>query len=199
MAWLEWQNFLFLAPLLAGLLFVMLTMLTGGIGDGESSEIADGTEAAGFDFLGWFGVGQGVSLSLLLPVLLSIFGLTGLVLNTFILEPVFRMAWLYAPIAILGGLFAASLAGRAFAKGFARAINANLKTSVKNSSDFVGCTGTTVFEVDSLQGAANIKDAFGNIHRVAARATTPIAANIAVRVARVEQSIFWLQVQEEDL
>lgn len=200
MAWLEWQNFLFLAPLLAGLVMAVLVVATGAIGDGDASDVhdmSDADEAHGFDILGWFGIGKGVPISLMLPVLLCSFGLVGTTLNTLILEPILRLPAIYAPIAALGALFATSILGRAFAKGFNKFTDANRKTAVKTSQDFIGCVGTTVFEVDPSNGAANIKDAFGNIHRVSVRANSVIAANQAVRVVAVENSLFLVEEKHD--
>jgi hypothetical protein len=207
MAWLEWWNFMFLAPLLAGVAMAVLVVITGGfdsghhadgsdaddgsshsdhaddIGDGD----ADGDDNHGFDLLGWFGIGKGVSLSLMLPVLLCTFGLAGLTLDV-ALEPVLRLPALYAPIAALGAVFAASLAGRNFAKAFIKFSDVNRKTSIKSGADMVGCMGSAVFSINAVGGAANIKDRFGNIHRVVAKTQgSSIAPNASVKVIAVEQ------------
>ncbi len=204
MAWLEWWNFLFIAPLLAGVTLAVLVVATGSIGHSDMDtdvdtnphvhDIGDGDSGSddtrGFDVLGWFGIGRGVSLSLMLPVLLCTFGFIGLVLDI-VFEPILRIPAVYAPIATLGALFASSLIGRSFAKAFVRFADLNRKTSIKGSKDLVGCAGTTVFEVDSSNGAANIKDAFGNIHRVVVRTkTSSIAANKAVKVIAEEQGLY---------
>jgi membrane protein implicated in regulation of membrane protease activity len=195
MAWLEWWNFMFLAPLLAGVAMAVLVVVTGGfdsgdhvddIGDGD----ADSDDNQGFDLLGWFGIGKGVSLSLMLPVLLCTFGLAGLALDV-VLEPVLRIPAIYAPIAALGAVFAASLAGRSFAKAFVKFADVNRKTSIKSGTDMVGCTGSAVFPIDSTGGAANIKDRFGNIHRVVARTRgSSIAPNSSLQVVAVEQGTY---------
>ncbi len=210
MAWLEWQNFLFLAPLLAGVVLAILVIATGSIGhsaDGHS-DFADGhsdthghdtgeaDDATGFDILGWFGIGKGVSLSLMLPVLLCSFGFVGLVFDV-LLEPMLRLPVIYAPIAALGALFASSLIGRGFAKAFVKFADVSRKTSIRDGQDLVGCSGTTVFEVDSSQGAANIKDSFGNIHRVVVRSTgLSFGANVAVRVVAQESGIYLVEEQK---
>ena len=175
---------------MAGLVMAVFVVATGAISDGDAT---DGESDADFDILGWFGVGKGVPLSLMLPILLCSFGLIGITLDVLILEPVLKNPVIYTPIAALGALFAMSLLGRAFAKGFNQLIDANRKTSVRNSKDFIGCVGTTVFEVDPNQGAANIKDSFGNIHRVSVRANSVIAANQTVLVVAVENSIFMVE------
>jgi membrane protein implicated in regulation of membrane protease activity len=211
MAWLEWWNFMFLAPLLAGVAMAVLVVMTGGLDSGDhagghddvdgtaghvnhADDIGDGDVNAdddhGFDLLGWFGIGKGVSLSLMLPVLLCTFGLVGLLLDV-VLEPVLRVPAIYAPIAALGAVFASSLVGRAFAKAFVKFADVNRKTSIKSGQDMVGCRGSSVFEIDQNGGAANLKDSFGNIHRVVAKTRAgQIASNMAVRVTAVEQGIY---------
>jgi hypothetical protein len=204
MAWLAWYNFIFLAPLLAGVAMAVLVVATGSIGDGDAGDSdhtdvhggdSDGDADKGFDILGWFGIGRGVPLSLMLPVLLCTFGLAGLTFDV-LLEPVLRTPMIYAPIAALGGLFASSLLGRAFAKGFVRFADVNRKTSIRGAVDLVGCGGSTVFEVGASGGAANIKDAFGNIHRVSVRSNTPLKANLPVRVVSAENGIYLVEEQK---
>jgi membrane protein implicated in regulation of membrane protease activity len=202
MTWLEWYNFIFLAPLLAGVAMAVLVVATGAVGHGDAGDHADGhdghdghgdaDDGKGFDILGWFGIGRGVPLSLMLPVLLCAFGLAGLTFDV-LLEPVLRLPALYAPVAALGGLFASSLVGRAFAKAFVKFADVNRKTSIRGATDLVGCEGTTVFEVDSNNGAANIKDAFGNIHRVSVRSSLPLKANVPVRVVSAENGIYLVE------
>jgi hypothetical protein len=203
MSWLEWQNFLFLAPLIAGVALAILVMVTGGFGDsGDGHGDSDGhdadniDESQGFDLLGWFGIGKGVSLSLMLPVLLCSFGFVGLFFNL-LLEPMLRLVVIYAPIAALGAFFASSLFGRSFAKAFIRFSDVHRKTSIRGGQDLVGCTGSSVFEVDSNSGAANIKDSFGNIHRVVVRSNgSSFGANVAVRVVAQENGIYVVEEQK---
>ncbi len=205
MAWLEWQNFLFLAPLLSGVAMAILVVVTGSIdsgadghghgdGHGHDGSDHDGSDAREFDLLGWFGIGKGVSLSLMLPVILCSFGFVGWGFNL-LLEPLLKLPALYAPIAALAGLFGSSLVGRGFAISFMRFIDRNRKTSIRGQKDLVGCTGSTVFEVDAQTGAANIKDSFGNIHRVVVRSkNSSIAANIPVQVVAEESGIYLVEV-----
>jgi hypothetical protein len=207
MAWLEWYNFLFLAPLLAGVVMAVLVVATGAVGvDGDGHDghdghdphdMHDGDEGKGFDILGWFGIGRGVPLSLMLPVLLCTFGLAGLTFDV-LLEPVLRLPVIYAPIAALGGLFASSLVGRAFAKAFVKFADVNRKTSIRGATDLVGCEGTTVFEVDATNGAANIKDNFGNIHRVSVRSKTHLKANLPVHVVSADNGIYLVEEHKND-
>jgi hypothetical protein len=198
MAWLAWYNFIFLAPLLAGVAMAVLVVATGAIGDGDADADdghSDADDGKGFDVLGWFGIGRGVPLSLMLPVLLCSFGLAGLSFDV-LLEPVLRLPVIYAPVAALGSLFVSSLVGRAFAKAFVRFADINRKTSIRGGLDLVGCTGSTVFEVDANNGAANIKDTFGNIHRVSVRSSTALKANLPVRVVSADNGIYLVEEQK---
>jgi Protein of unknown function (DUF1449) len=212
---LEWWNFLFAAPLVAGVVFAVIVVFTGlggeghhGDGDahaghGDSSEFAhtDGHGSDGdasshdqpFDLLGWFGIGRGVSLSVMLPVLLASWGLSGLVLNQ-LFAPVLRTPNLYAPLAALGALLGAAFVGRNFARAFRRFSDSNRKTSV-HTGELVGCRGTAVFEIDASGGAANIRDPFGNIHRVSARTNGErIEANSSITVQAFQNGIYLVTV-----
>jgi hypothetical protein len=179
----------------------VLVVATGAIGDGDAGDSdahdghGDADDGKGFDVLGWFGIGRGVPLSLMLPVLLCSFGLAGLTFDV-LLEPILRLPVIYAPVAALGGMFASSLVGREFAKAFVHFSDVNRKTSIRGALDLVGCTGSTVFEVDTNNGAANIKDTFGNIHRVSVRSSTALKANIPVRVVSAQQGIYLVEEQK---
>jgi membrane protein implicated in regulation of membrane protease activity len=194
MAWLEWYNFIFLAPFLAGVVTAISVVATGamGAGDADSHTDGDGHGEKGLDLLGWFGIGRGLPLSLMLTVLFFTFGLSGLGLNL-LLEPILRFPVIFAPVAALGALFASSLVSRAFAKALKNLTDVNRKTSIKSAADLVGCTGNTVFEVNDSHGAANIKDNFGNIHRVSVRSQHPLNANLPVRVIRAENGIYLVE------
>jgi membrane protein implicated in regulation of membrane protease activity len=218
---LEWWNFMFAAPLVAGVVFAVVVVVTGLGGEGGHDAHADsgdfvlaGTDGhahgpdgddgdghtdvegqqGGFDLLGWFGIGRGVSLSVMLPVLLTGWGLCGLVLNQ-LFAPVLRVPNIYAPVAALGALLGAAFIARNFARAFNRLSDTNRKTSVKEGG-LVGCRGTTVFEVTSDEGAANIRDPFGNIHRVSARTRgESIAANTGVTVLEYRGGVYVIAQQ----
>ena len=191
---LEWWNFVFVAPLLAGIVFALALVLSGlgadhaAGGDGEADEGA-------FDLLGWFGIGRGVSLTVMLPVLLIAWGITGLTLNA-LLQPILRLPLLYAPIALLGAIYGMGLAGRNLAKAFVRLTDSGRVTSVK-AGGLVGCAGSSVFEITVTGGAANIRDPFGNIHRISVRSTGGvIPANASITVLEFHKGLYVVQVSD---
>jgi Protein of unknown function (DUF1449) len=215
MAWLEWWNFLFIAPLGAGIILAVLVVFTGafsseggGHGHGDAADTADhdghfdgdhgdSDHGKSFDLLGWFGIGRGVSISVMLPILLTAWGLTGFLFNL-ILEPTLRFPQLFATFSVLGAFLGSSFVGRQFAQNFIRFADQNRKTNIQ-SAELVGCFGSSVFEISKEGGAANIKDPFGNIHRVSviSRGET-IQANIAVRVLEYQRGIYVVQEEVND-
>jgi hypothetical protein len=102
---LEWWNFMFLVPLASGLLLGLGVAVTGfGAGGGEveaAPDLADnGPDAPALT--GFFGLSQGIPLSIMLPILLVFSGLSGLLLNSFLsprLSPV-----VFVPLSLLGSL-----------------------------------------------------------------------------------------------
>ena len=193
---LEWWNFVFVAPLVAGIVFAVALVLSGLGADhaegGDDGDADDGT----FDLLGWFGIGRGVSLTVMLPVLLIAWGITGLTLNA-ILQPILRLPLLYAPIAMLGAIYGMGLAGRSLAKVFVRLTDANRVTSVK-AGGLVGCAGNSVFEITVTGGAANIRDPFGNIHRISVRSSSGvIPPNSNVTVLEFHKGLYVVQVSDQ--
>jgi Protein of unknown function (DUF1449) len=213
MAWLEWWNFMFITPLVAGVILAVLVVTSGAFsshtadhGHGESGDTADHDghfdsdghghdDGKSFDLLGWFGIGRGVSLSVMLPILLTGWGLSGFLFNL-ILEPVLRFPNLFAPFSIIGAFLGSSWLGRQFASGFTRFADQNRKTNIR-SAELVGCSGSSVFEISQAGGAANIKDPFGNIHRVSVTSQgETIKANVRVRVLEYHAGVY--VVREED-
>lgn len=185
---LEWHNFIFALPLAVGLLLSAGIVFSGfgasvdaSHSDGHGSN--DAPEHAGHETTdpahqgdhshdqhgsllgtvgGWFGLGKGASLTLLLPILLATWGLVGLLVNTAL------SSWLapaiFFPIAAILGLLGAGLAGN----GVASVVQSLLRQQGRNvrQQDLVGCGGRAAFRIDTSGGAANIRDKTGNIHRV---------------------------------
>jgi hypothetical protein len=215
MAWLEWWNFMFIAPLGAGIVLAVLVVFSGafssdsgGHGHGEATDTADhdghfdgdhadSDDGKSFDILGWFGIGRGVSISVMLPILLSAWGLTGFLFNL-ILEPTLRFPQLFTIFSVLGAFLGSSFVGRRFAQSFIQFADQNLKTNIQ-SAELVGCFGSSVFEISKDGGAANIKDPFGNIHRVSVVSRGEIIqANTAVRVLDYQRGIYVVQEEIND-
>ncbi|MCX7601507.1 MAG: DUF1449 family protein [Meiothermus sp.] len=183
---LEWHNFIFALPLAVGLLLSVGVVFSGlgGSAEAPSSEAQGSPDAhstgedgghetppdapayGGPNPLGtvgsWFGLGKGASLALLLPILLSTWGLVGLLVNAAL------DAWLppavFFPIAAALGLLAAGLAGN----GVASVVQGLMGQQGRNvrKQDLVGCGGRAAFRIDVHGGAANVRDKTGNIHRV---------------------------------
>ena len=175
-ALLEWWNFMFALPLVAalvigvGLAFTGLGAEGGHTADHDSDDADDGDHGeaeARLDPLAWFGFGQGAPLTVLLPALLAAWGLGGIVLNQ-VLEPVLRFPAVFAPVSAVAGLLVAALVGRAVAAGFRRALETNKPRAIKRGG-LVGQSGQAVFAINASEGVANVKDPFGNIHRISAR------------------------------
>jgi membrane protein implicated in regulation of membrane protease activity len=178
---LEWHNFIFALPLAVGLLLSIAIAFSGFGPSGEATQsdehgAPDTVEDADNDpspahnphgsmlgaLGGWFGLGKGASLTLLLPILLSTWGLVGLLVNTAL------DSWLppavFFPIAAILGLLGAGLAGN----GVASVVQNLLRQEGRNvrKQDLVGCGGRAAFRIDGSGGVANIRDKTGNIHRV---------------------------------
>lgn len=197
-ALLEWWNFVFALPLAAGLILSAVMAFSGlgssgGDGQAEGHADADGhgdleahadhggsshetsshstsseAESKGLDVPGLFGLGQGAPLSVMLPMLLAAWGLGGLVLNA-VLSPILRFAAVFAPISMIAGVFVAMLAGRVLGGLFGRFLEPDRRTAVRRGG-LVGCSGRAAYSITTAGGAANVRDAFGNIHRVEVRA-----------------------------
>jgi hypothetical protein len=206
MGLLEWWNFLFAAPLLAGVVLAVVFVLSGAAGHdgaghghdaaGEGHDAGHSGEDEGIDVLGWFGIGRGVSLGVMLSVLLASWGFLGLVLNV-ALEPFLRFPVLFVPLAAIGALLGAALVGRTFAGAFSKLTDTSTVTSI-HAGGLVGCSGTSVFDVTTDAGSANIRDPFGNIHRVSVRASgsQTIAPNTAVTVLEYRDGVYIVQIAE---
>jgi Protein of unknown function (DUF1449) len=208
MVLLEWWNFLFVAPLLAGVVLAVVLVLTGlgehgggehQVGDAAHDGVDHDTGDAGehsLDLLGWFGIGRGVSLSVMLPVLLVTWGLSGLVLNA-ALQTILRTPVLFAPLAALGAVLGMALVGRSFAAAFVRLTDTNRITSI-HTGGLVGCTGTSVYEISTQGGSANIRDPFGNIHRVGVRSSSQgvIPPNAAITVLEFHGGVYIVQASD---
>lgn len=212
-AFLEWWNFMFALPLVAGLI-LSAVMAFSGLGtsgtdhatdahadtdtdpdssdtdssDTGSSDAADADhdashdadhagngESRGFQLGQLFGLGEGAPLSVMLPMLLSAWGLGGLLLNA-VLSPVLRFPAVFAPLSVVGGLIVAMFAGRALTGVLKRVLETNRRTNISRGG-LVGCAGHAAFQITPSLGAANVRDPYGNIHRVEARCHEGVIAS----------------------
>lgn len=144
-----------------------------------------------------FGLGIGLPLSLGFPTLMILWGASGLIANG-LLSPLLRLPALYVPVSILLSLVAMAVGGRMAALTFRRAVGNNQPLAVKRGG-LVGSTGYAAFEINSEGGAANVKDPFGNIHRVVCRTLPgekPVEAGTEIIIVRFEPEAGFYYVEE---
>ncbi len=184
---LEWWNFMFLVPLLSGLLIGLAVVVTG-IGAGEAdadlevdadlepsfsattaeAEMVDAdtdTPALG-KILGFFGLGQGVPLSVMLPILLVMAGLMGLLLNS-ALSSLWPNPWFFAPVSLVASGLLAGIAAQGIARGLGRLLSP--KSTAIRRVDLVGQTGRAIYPITAQKGTAHVRDSSGMIHRLNCR------------------------------
>ncbi|MCA9839603.1 MAG: DUF1449 family protein [Trueperaceae bacterium] len=195
MAWLEWWNFMFLLPLVAGLLIGIALVATGALAEVsaelDAGDLSDGGElepgdaegetgeSAVAQVLSFFGLGQGIPLSVMLPLLFMTGGLSGLVLNMLI-SKLFPVPVVFATVSLFGSFFLSAFIGQ----GLASVLRGLFKARVTaiDSAGLIGLEGQAVYAISNIQGVAHVKDPFGNIHRISCRSALPIEAGMPVQV-----------------
>jgi hypothetical protein len=198
---LEWYNFIFALPLAVGLILSLSIAFSGlghsadagdhGHANGDHAhEVSSPLEKLG----GAFGFGRGLSPTLLLPILLSAWGLVGLrangIFGTFLPPSVYFLA------SALLGLVGAALIGNLTSRGFARVFNSSPPTT--NQRNLVGSAGRAVFRIDANNGVANVKDKQGNVFRVVCK-TLPgeaaLEAGSAIQIVDLdpEKGMYFVQ------
>ena len=199
---LEWYNFIFALPLAVGLILSLSIAFSGlghsvdagdhghAHGDGQAHETSSPLEKLG----GAFGFGRGLSPTLLLPILLSAWGLVGLLANgifgTFLPPSVYFLA--SALLGLVGAALIGNLTGRTFAKVF------NQGTPATNQRNLIGSAGRAVFRIDANNGVANVKDKQGNVFRVVCK-TLPgeaaLEAGSAIQIVDLdpEKGVYFVQ------
>lgn len=150
-----------------------------------------------FQALSFFGIGRGVPLSVMLPSLMVIWGVSGLILNG-VLLPLLRNPFLFAPLSVAGTLVLTSFAGRGLARTMRRLLGTE-KPSAITKSGLVGCSGRAVFRITSEGGVANVKDPFGNIHRIVCKVKPglqPIEAESKILVVQYlpEEGCYYVEL-----
>lgn len=179
---LEWWNFIFLLPLATGLLLGVAFTFTGAgadgseLGDGEAAEHPDllaeaetpegQAPSALSQLLSFFGLGRGVPLSVLLPVLLITGGMTGLLVNS-VLYPLIRHG---LPVALMSStlsLLTSGLIGQSVARTLSRFLR--VKPSASYKGGLVGLVGKSVYPISKDGGVIHVKDRAGSIYRLSAR------------------------------
>jgi len=175
---LEWWNFMFILPLVTGLVLAFALALTGAVGefgdaDGDIADAdADDADGAGNlssavgQVLGFFGLSQGVPLSVMLPILFVSQGLAGILLNR-VLSVFLPLAIIFAPISLALSILLAAIIGQSLVKTMRRLFIS--KTSSVTSKGLVGSLGKVVYAVSPTGGVVHVKDRYGNIHRLTCR------------------------------
>jgi membrane protein implicated in regulation of membrane protease activity len=162
---LQWWNFIFALPLVLGLLLglvVVATGLAGGDGEADSDNDADvDTQSPVFRVLNFFGIGQGVPLLVMLPILFVIWGVVGLLFNQLLTVPQFLI------ISILISLLTTAYAGQGLSKLMKRIFKDT--SQAVDSESLVGMMGNVVYAVTEAGGVVHVRDKSGSIHRVVCR------------------------------
>lgn len=233
MSLLEWWNFIFLLPLVSGLIIGVGIAATGAVADLGDADIGDadadmgdvdadvavgdvamadadmgdadmGSADVGIDMgdadadadanaensnifaqvLSFFGLGQGVPMSVMLPILLIVNGASGLLINQ-LLEPWLKLPLLFFPFALGVSFFLTAFLGQSLANLLRRVLKG--KASSIGSSGLVGATGKAVYAINQQSGVAHVKDPFGNIHRISCHSDIPIASGTPLVVLRYHE------------
>jgi membrane protein implicated in regulation of membrane protease activity len=162
---LQWWNFTFALPLVLGLLLGLTVVVTGVAGsEGDTDNHVDGavdTESPIFRLLSFFGIGQGVPLLIMLPILFVIWGVAGLLFNQLLAMPQLFV------VTFLLSLLTTAYAGQGLSK-LMRRIFKDTSQAVSSES-LIGMIGNVVYAVTSTGGVVHVKDKSGNIHRVVCR------------------------------
>ncbi len=177
MALLDWQNLIFLLPMLAALAYTLL--MASGLGFGEHGVAVDHDMALGVDhdvnagaahdlhtgndgghsgslarLLGLFGVGK-VPLSILILSACFLWGAVGLALNVWLgTEDMFRVSGLAALAAVVGT--------RLLAEGLS-ALMPGEESYHTPKEELVGLVGDVLYEVTPTSGAVRLRDPTGNL------------------------------------
>lgn len=155
------------------------------IGDADADADADGDNSNIFaQALSFFGLGQGVPMSVMLPILLIVNGASGLLINQ-LLEPWLKLPLLFFPFALGVSFFLTAFLGQSLANLLRRVLKG--KASSIGSSGLVGATGKAVYAINEQSGVAHVKDPFGNIHRISCHSDIPIASGTPLVVLRYHE------------
>jgi membrane protein implicated in regulation of membrane protease activity len=155
---LQWWNFIFALPLVLGLLLGLIVVMTGVAGSDGGDTDAD---ASVFRLLNFFGLGQGVPLLIMLPILFVTWGVVGLLFNQLLVMPQLFI------VSLLIGLLTTAYAGQGLSKLMARVFKDT--TQAVSSESLVGMMGSVVYAVTATGGVVHVKDKSGNIHRIVCR------------------------------
>jgi hypothetical protein len=158
-------------------------------GDAELHAAADADHDAASDSatpsmaaLQWLGVGK-VPVSILLMVLLLVWGSVGFVLNVVLRERV-AQEWMAAYVSVPGALLAALIVTRLVVRVMAKWLPM-YETTARRRHELLGCVGEAMFAINDRFGMASVRDDLGELYQVPCRVGTaepPIAKGRHVRL-----------------
>ncbi|MEN3000222.1 MAG: hypothetical protein ABDI19_00065 [Armatimonadota bacterium] len=114
-----------------------------------------------------FGIGAGLPITLAIPMLMVLWGGVGLIANQ-VLQPLLRLPILFLPLSVGISLAAMMLTGRTAARVARRLLNHRRPTAVRRGG-LIGCEGYAVYTITDEGGVAQVRDPFGNRHRIVCR------------------------------
>lgn len=135
-----------------------------------------------------FGIGAGLPITLAIPMLMVLWGGIGLLTNQ-ALEPLLRFPALFVPVSAGLSLMVMMFTGRTAARLARRLLNNRRPTAVRRGG-LVGCEGYAVYTITSEGGVAQVRDPFGNRHRIVCRTLPgepPIPPDTPIIVARYNE------------
>lgn len=141
-----------------------------------------------------FGIGMGLPITLAIPILLVLWGGVGLIANQ-ALQPLLRLPALFVPLSAALSLMAMMFTGRTAARLAQRLLNTRRPTAVRRGG-LIGCEGYAVYTITEEGGVAQVRDPFGNRHRIVCRTlpgAAPIPPDTPILVARyIEEERLYL-------
>lgn len=180
----EWWNFIFFLPLVVGLFLGVLLAFTGL---GVAPEFAEAGDAeiehasAALKVLSFFGIGRGVPLMIMLPILFVVWGVSGLLLNRVL--GFGGTTWWMLPPALSLSLIITACVGQGVAYVMNRLFRST--SGAATGQQLVGQLGHAVYEITAEGGVVHVRDVHGSVHRLVCRIhpeQAVIPANTPVKV-----------------
>jgi membrane protein implicated in regulation of membrane protease activity len=135
-----------------------------------------------------FGIGAGLPITLAIPLLLVLWGGVGLIANQ-VLQPLLRLPALFFPLSAVASLAVMMLTGRTAARVARRLFYTRRPTAVRRGG-LIGCEGYAVYTITEEGGVAQVRDPFGNRHRIVCRippGETPLPPDTPLIVSRYDE------------
>jgi hypothetical protein len=135
-----------------------------------------------------FGIGAGLPITLAIPLLLVLWGGVGLITNQ-MLQPLLRLPALFFPLSVVTSLAVMMVTGRTAAR-LARRLFYTRRPTVVRRGGLIGCEGYAVYTITEEGGVAQVRDPFGNRHRIVCRippGETPLPPDTPLIVSRYDE------------